>query len=233
MQGNLVMARAIVINQGQQRDFEAILDLELESLQKIVNRLRQLPVAPIRPEPLLDIVAGVLQSQKAIAGSIITQAMALQVWTNDLQEPEILAGIRDALRVDFGWSEQQLEKWRHIESAVKDLLMLPVIRLAAAVMDLSNEYLNQWRGARILTDIRPIFTNDATGMDGAIVSHTFRLYFDGISGRNELQVVLDEGDIRLLAEQCDRAICKAKTARDIMAGDAKVPTLISGETEDV
>jgi hypothetical protein len=142
---------------------------------------------------------------------------------------ETLEGLRHTLKGDFSWTDADIENWQPVAPIFGELFSLPIVHLVASSIDLSYEYSNLWQGARILTDVRPIFSKDATSIEGAVVSHTLRLYFVSSDGRHELHVAMDESDVQALVEQCERAIQKARTARDLMTDKAKVPTLISGE----
>jgi hypothetical protein len=228
------MATTRVLQESQREDFQVVRDLGPETLQRVVGRLRQLEPAPVRPDQLGHAIAEVLGGNTDAAESVVRQALMIYGWIRPggLQVAEVQEGIRDALKADFNWTDQEIEKWQRIEPALGDLLSLPILRLVASSIDLSYEYANLWRGARILTDIRPIFNEEATAIDGAVVSHTFRLLFEGLDGRHELNVAMDESDIKKLAEQCDRALRKGQTARALMRDNAKVPTMISGESDN-
>ena len=228
------MATPIKLEEYQVDDFQVIRDLGPGLLEAVVQRLRELDAVPTRPDKLADTIAETLREKKNAAESIIREALMVYGWIRqgNLNVAEVQEGIRDAINTDSGWSDQDIAKWQSVEEAFGELLSLPILRLAASAIDLSYEYTNLWGGARILTDIRPIFNDEATSVDGAVVSHTFRLRFESLHGRHELNIAMDESDIHELAYQCDRALRKAHIARDLMRDRAKVPTVISGETEN-
>jgi hypothetical protein len=228
------MATQLKLQEIQKEDFQVIRDLGPEKLRKVVDGVRRIQPVPMRPEKLFLTVAESLGENEHAAESVVRQAFMLHGWIRQrgVEVGELQASIREALKADFHWSDKDVEKWNSIEPAFGELLSSPILRLVARAIDLSYEYTNLWREARILTDIRPIFNEEATAVDGAIVAHTFRLYFDCVDGGHELNIAMDESDIQRLAEQCERALRKAGTARDLMVEKAKVPTIISGEGDD-
>ena len=87
----------------------------------------------------------------------------------------------------------------------------------AKALDLSYDYANLLQTTRIVTDIRPIFDNDVTKIDAAVVSFTLRLSYDNTEGNHGLSIAMNQADVKALREQCDRALKKSALARDTIA----------------
>lgn len=228
------MAIPIRLDPHQLEDLKVILELGPEKLRDVVERVRRLKSAPISPDKLFGAVADVLGERKDAAESLVREALTLYRWIRQggCTVQQLFEGIRDNIQADSDWTKGQLEKWGNVEAHFGEFLSLPIIRLVASAIDLSYEYANLFLGARILTDIRPIFDNDAAAIEGAVVSYTLRLRFGSSEGHHELNIAMDHSDIKDLAVQCDRAIRKAKTARDLMQDAARIPTVISGGGDD-
>lgn len=228
------MATQITLQRDQLEDFLVIRNLDPAKLQAAVDALRRAKPPPMRPDRLAAVIADGLAEHRDGADSIVRQVLTVYPWIMHagLKVAELQADIREAVKTDFQWTDEEIKKWQQVEPALAELLSLPVLRLVASAIDLSYEYTNLWQGARILTDIRPIFNEEATAIDGAVVSHAFRLQFKSIDGPHELNIAMTESDIRALTDQCDRALQKAQTAGSLMRNNAKVPTLISGESEN-
>jgi hypothetical protein len=224
---------ALTIERYQLDDFRVIAGINPESLKRAVDRLRQLDPAPIRVDKLADMLADDLGDNQT-AGAVLREAILVygSIRQSGLNVGEVQERLREALSADPEWSEASGVNWRAVDAQFCEFLSLPIVRLAASALDLSSEHAHLWRGARILTDIRPIFNADATDIDGAVVSHTFRLRLETSSTRQELSVAMDESDIRELARQCERALRKAQTARDLMNDRAQIPTMIAGKRDD-
>ena len=103
---------------------------------------------------------------------------------------------------------------------------------AAKALDLSYDCDNLLQRSRVLTDIRPLFTDDAGRIEGAVVAHTLRLRYDQAGRNEEISFSLDAADLRQLVVHCDRALLKEKTARRFLMEDADVPTIPDERTDD-
>jgi hypothetical protein len=166
----------------QLEDFRVIRDLEPESFEALLDRLRQLDRVPVAPDKLADAVAGALPGNQGAAESIVREALTIHGWIRQggLTIAEVQDRIREAIKADSGWTDEELGRWRRAEAAFGDLLSLSILRLVASAYELSYEYTNLWRGARTFTDIRPIYDDEATAIEGAVVSYTFRLRFEAV-----------------------------------------------------
>lgn len=109
------------------------------------------------------------------------------------------------------------------------LLECQIVEMASKAIDLSYDHANLVRSIRVLTDVRPIFSEDAMGISGAVVSHTLRAFFTTIDGDEEVSLVLDQRDIESLKRECERALLKAETCRSAFKD---LPILIPGEEEE-
>jgi hypothetical protein len=100
-------------------------------------------------------------------------------------------------------------------------------------MELSYDYANILDNAKILTDIRPIYDESASGIEGAVVTQTLRIRFVSLNGNHDCSIAMDESDVFALAQQCERALQKARLARGLPGSSSPVPVIISGATDDV
>ena len=119
-----------------------------------------------RPCALADTIGG----RDEVADSIVRQALILAGWLRrEAQAVEkVLTSVRSSIRSEFNWNAENLERWQRNEPQFGELLSLPIVRLAASAIELSYEYTNLLTGARILTDIRPIFTDDGWKPTGKV-----------------------------------------------------------------
>lgn len=70
--------------------------------------------------------------------------------------------------------------------------------------------------ARILTDIRPVFSGKGDSVDAAVIVHNLRIHYGENSDHKDFYVALDTGDIQLLREALDRADEKAKCLQELL-----------------
>ncbi len=86
--------------------------------------------------------------------------------------------------------------------------------LAAKALDVRSEYGRLFCGARILTDVRPIFGIDPGRSPlAATIVHTLRLTYHEGTDHREFHVALDAADLQQLRELVDRARRKEETLK--------------------
>jgi hypothetical protein len=112
-------------------------------------------------------------------------------------------------------------------SYLNELSCVRAIANTAKAIELSYDSDNLLQHTRILTDVRPLFSEDAQSIDGAIVAHTLRLRYDSAGVDHELSLALDISDLRRLIEDCERALLKEQTAQKKLCKPANVPSMQS------
>jgi len=217
---------------GQLSDLAVIRDTTPELLFDIANRFEAATPPPMRPKELHREIANVLGDKPEQVGKILRPLLSLQaiIRQRNLTADEVVEAVGYAFEnAETPWEAEQIKKWKSVEPAFKKLLMSPVLHLVSTALDLMYEYANLLQNLRIVTDIRPVFSTDASRIEGSVVSHTLRLRYDSTEGDHSLSIAMDEGDTRELERQCKRAITKAQTAKSLMVEQAKIPTVISGD----
>lgn len=228
------MATQIQLNAHQIRDLRIVLDLGADRLASIAEHISGLSPVPLKPSELLREVTKQLDGDSNVAEKLMRLALSLNVLMRQtgIEVDAILTGVRFGITEGADWTQQEITGWTAVEAKFRELLCAAAFRLTAKAIDLSYEYANLFRRARILTDIRPLFTNDAASIEGAVVSYTLRLRYDSVEGEHALSIAMDEGDVRNLAEQCARALTKARTAQVMMRSKIEIPTIVTGESDN-
>jgi hypothetical protein len=218
----------------QIRDFGVIREIDEGRLKEVVKKTSGISPLPLKPATLLSVVTKAFEGDKAKAEAVVRQCLSLNglMRQTGIDADSVIEGVRLGLAADSNWSIEERSKWETLEPTFRDLLAIDAFRIVAKSIELSYDYANLYRRGRILTDIRPLYTNDATEIVGAVVSYTLRLRYDNDEGDRDLSLAMDESDIRQLQEQCNRALNKAKTARALMEDKAKVQTIITGEKDN-
>lgn len=223
------MALELRLHEDQIEDLRSICRIEATCLQGVVDRLSALDRPSLQPAALLDEVRKSLEVQ-GDAEALLRQVLSFSglVRRGGLDLDEAIAGLRSAIQRENTAATGDLDRWSQAESPFKALVSSRPVRLVTNAISLSYDYANLYRRGRILTDIRPLFSEDAKSIQGAVVSFTLRLGYECQGHKHELSIALDELDIKNLAEDCERALAKAQTALELMVRHANVPTIISG-----
>ena len=98
------------------------------------------------------------------------------------------------------------------------------LSITSKAFDVMTEHPNIFCGARILSDIRPVFTKAADSASGAVIIHNLQIGFHNLGDHREFYVALDANDIQVLKDVILRAETKAKSLEAIL-NKAGVPYL--------
>lgn len=231
------MPTQIRLSRQQITDLAAIRDLGAEALQGVLAHLQRLKPIPLRPTALRKEVVCALGGNESAADHLLRPVLGLNqlIRQRELTVDEVFEGLRQGiLSADPSWSDTEVDGWNAVEPPLRHLFESTPLRTVSKAIDLAYEYANLFQGARIITDIRPVFNDlddDKMDMEGAVVSFTLRLLYDSREGNHSLSIALDKADVETLRYQCGRALSKARFARKRMR-DTGVPTVISGESTD-
>jgi hypothetical protein len=169
-------------------------------------------------------VAELLDKQQLDGRGAWSALMSLMLATRRLgTETQILV---NSLKQSFGVEDGG--------EGLSALLQNPVIDRFAKALSLRNEYERILDDTRILTDIRPVFDEDADNpaITAAIVNHTLRFsYTSGDGESHESHFALDISDLNKLRKQIDKAIKKDKAARTMAEAASIIVMQPVGESE--
>ncbi len=211
------MAQPVILERGQIKEIRSLCSSGPDTFIVVLNRLKTIEPNPVPPEELFEKVGGGLPPEiKQTAIGILQQLFFLYGWVRQggATIEQVVEAVREGNKSAPEGTKSDLDNWAKVEPVFKELLSLVVVRLVAGALDLAVEYPNLLRTARILTDIRPIFSEDQKAIEGAVVSHTLRIRYDNTLGPHELFLCIDDADITNLAQQCDRARRKAADCQE-------------------
>lgn len=226
------MSVKLLLRPEQLKDLAVIRDIGPEKLMFIVEKLSVLDPPPIHPSDLQDAINEILPDRLLEAHIVVGQLISLYSIrrTRGLSAQDVMDGISYGISTAKpGWDEEELSRWKAVESQLRDLLSLSSVWNVVKALELSYDYPNLFQNVKILTDIRPIYDEDASEIQGSIISYNLRIYYDTLSGGNSLSIAMDEKDVRKLLKVCERALKKAETAKKFMSTHDVKRTFICGE----
>jgi hypothetical protein len=178
-----------------------------ERLAVIASESIDLPTAEAIIRLLFDLHNVVRRSEESAASLLAFQESQLL----DLKQPEMTSEAISGIEV------------------LRELADVAAVARTAKAIELSYDCDNLLQRSRILTDVRPLFSDDAQEIQGAVVAHTLRLRYDSAGTDHEISLALDSSDLRRLIEDCERALQKERTAQAKLCDVAKVPSMIEQE----
>jgi hypothetical protein len=144
---------------------------------------------------------------------------------------ELLDGVSEGVPTT-SWDKAQLERWPKCRLVLQKLLESKLIVLAAKALDLTFDFPEFCIGARILTDIRPIFDDPKNTIIGATISQTLRLEYAVRNGeQSSISIALDLDDILHLKHACEEALHKGKVAKQLIEEKCNISTITATEYE--
>lgn len=212
----------------------AIRDLGEVRLRDLIDRLQNLATAPpLKTSDLRRHLRDAVGDQAAVIAPQLLGLYAAKR-ANRFTPQQIVQNLtKDLSQIEESrWTEQQLRDWRQLEPLLEELFSVGAVETASKAVDLAYEYANLFHTARVVTDIRPVFDEEANRVTAAVISQTLRLYFSSEDGDHSLSVALDQQDLERLRDSCERAIRKARTAQNLIAA-CQLPSTIAGEPDEV
>ncbi len=117
---------------------------------------------------------------------------------------------RDTGKLVFDTEEQEIFR----DKASLIVTMQNGLNITAKVAGVSDDQDHVFCGARILTDIRPVFGDDVnTGVAASVICHTLKIEYHDDSLHKDFYVVLETGDLQTLKELIQREEQKANILR--------------------
>lgn len=228
---------AIQISPSQLPLLRVVVQLGEEKLSALVKNLAESSELPTRISEVEELFQQTLEES---SGSIVRLCLSFQPMIQDLGAEWVVEALENGLTQllsknnaaaesdEDAVSEEELAGWRSCRNQFQALLESEHIRSVAKHLELSYEYGRLWRTGRILTDIRPIYNQEGSEIRSALVSYTMRLTFHSEDGDHSESFAMDEADVKALAHECERALRKAETARNLMVEKAGIKTNITG-----
>jgi mRNA-degrading endonuclease YafQ of YafQ-DinJ toxin-antitoxin module len=108
----------------------------------------------------------------------------------------------------------------NLKSKFKSLLTVHPLSTRAKAHGLQNDFANIFWDAKIISDIRPVWDGNVTEPpEGIVITQTLKLEYRHASGREELYMRVDKGDIENLISVLKRAQDKMVTLESLAKSD--------------
>jgi hypothetical protein len=145
---------------------------------------------------------------------------------------DLLDGIENAI-IPSRLKGEEADQWRRNRELLERLLRSSAVTISAKALDLSYDFARLFVGARIITDMRPVFDDLRNEIIGTSITQTLRLDYRTSDGTDStISVSLDISDLRELMNSCQSAIDKATVARRLIEDGCKKEAILAGEDLD-
>jgi|ERR1700730_1004512 len=217
--------RVIRLSKAQSDDIATLCSFGSTTVERFADTIERLPLT-IRREKIQEAIASQFGKEKAEPLGRVLFGLATLHRRNFASVSTLL----DSVSIPPEWGDAQRAKWQECRPALERLLSAASVILAAKATDLSFDVERFCVGARILTDIRPVFDLQREKIVGSTLRQTLRLEFMSLDGKvTSMSIGLDADDISRLKKECEEAIHKSTVTRDMLQKSGLTEIIIPGE----
>ncbi len=159
---------------------------------------------------------------KSIPKNVITEIITLLCGLypakekNDKTSSQIATDIKETVEDEKPETFPQ-DKAATLQIRMEKLLSVDkAIAITAKAFDVVTEHQRIFCGARIFSDIRPVFSAAADSVAAAVVLHTLNISYHEAGNHKEFYVVLENSELEDLKEVIGRAEKKSETLQSII-----------------
>jgi hypothetical protein len=217
---------SLVIPEEHFTGFMAIRDLPSEVVEEFISVLEDQPATLDRAELRSKVRSRVNSDVHVEVEAMMDTLISLYVLRDelDLSIEEFVGEVMEAMEESKAAAlDLSGEKRRTFKERLPRLLSVRSLDVAARASNLLYEYEHTLHGdARVLTDMRPVFSPGSQGVEeqprGAILVHTLKLSYHERRRVKEFFVTLDVDQVNQLIEALQRANSKATQLRVFLEG---------------
>ncbi|MCX6234783.1 MAG: hypothetical protein NT175_08675 [Bacteroidetes bacterium] len=199
------------------KGFTILLKSPQKKIDSLISELAKIPKG-LLPSEITEYISKKKVFSKDDPSYIVKVLLSLYTLKESETKPlsEIVINIQSALNEAEDITPKPNENF--INNFIQ-LLSLKTIGLTCKAFSLLMEYEKTYVESRIITDIRPVFTDDLEeNIDMGVIVHNLRIeYHKGQSTHEEIFIALDSDDLRELKERVIRAEKKEKAIRTYFA----------------
>lgn len=220
------------LNARQKADFSKIAKMPPSDFEKFVGKLLQSPFTSVRPSVLVQEVQGITKDEE-FTNALCAQLLSLASFRRDerLSSSEVVSALLNGAKEMTDAPE--IAAWltesdRHVER----LLDSAAIVVPAKARSLSADFDRAYASGKVVTDVRPVFSDDRKSVLGAVVLHTLCIkYYEPsrVEPEGQIRMALDSEDLRKLIGELEDGLRKAEIAKVSMGASLEDNVYIIGE----
>jgi hypothetical protein len=209
------------IPENQLGGFEKLIALDDEHVWALASALRDEYPGLNDSSALAEIASSAASISLADANDVVGVLVALYILRarHELSIPDFVEDVCKALdEADAEGLKLSGEDRDRFKDHLAGLLSIEPISVESKALDVQYENERTFQGARIMTDIRPIFGPDPEDPPtGAVIVHTLRITYRERNRMRDLEIALDAEDVSTMRDLLDRADSKASSIKAFLA----------------
>jgi hypothetical protein len=221
------MAKLDKIPAQQLEALELLTKLNEEDFRQLVQAVKETP-ATLNPALFFKSVASRLSSISSATGEAIMETLCGLSFLKQIRSatiPDIMTGVEESTRSGPQEKGQLLiTDLKTLQTRLTQLLDLESsLGITARAIDVLMEHDHVFGFARIVSDIRPVFTVAVDSVAG-FITHNLCIHYNQDGQHKKFYVALDNNDLKTLKEAITRAEQKTDILKVILK-KASVPYL--------
>lgn len=197
----------------------ALRGLSDQEVSTILDELRTSPIGP-RHQVEAAVAARLSNHPPALIHKILTAIYALYDVRGLAEAPvdEFVDDLVAAMR-ETGSAELAVEERESVVRRLHAVLAVDPLAVRAKAHALQRDHEHIFHDAKILTDLRPVFSTPDAEPEGVIIEYTLKIVFHDGARHKEVYMALDASDLSRLREIIQRAEMKVASLSAML--DAK------------
>lgn len=204
-------------------------ELSRDDHDTLIKTLHEVAPPDASRDALISAVQSAITSfDKDTAEELVTSLIAGQTAREKYQMSDSEAASAFAMSV-----EMPNEKRDEFIQRMSALLNTPSLGRVAKAFDLLTEGQQIYHGARMFTDVRPLFDRDASEPpEAGVVLHTLKVDYHASDGHvRSLFITMDSADVKNLKEVIDREVQKSGSLQQFLESPRSMQVLERGDEE--
>ena len=198
-----------------------------EQVEELYGHLKSMDLAMLDTRFTRQIASELKQWEKEKAESVVGALVTLcsfHARTHESKD-EFIANVIEAVKQSTPADKFSPEVESSLGERVSRFLVLSALDVSAKAAGVLTDHQRVFATARILSDVRAVFPEDASlGPAAAVIDHMLRITFLEAGETANFFVALDSADLAILSKTVERAKKKDEALRKLIAA-AKLPLL--------
>ena len=227
------MTLTLALPRSLRDSFKVFLELEPNQIEAIADAIRGAG-ALVDRKALRQLIQQRVGLEEQVARHAAHLLLGLATLAQSLHDSprETVAALDAGIRVaPTPFETRELQSWDARKAQVEVLLDMDAIVMLAKIARLAYDRTRMLDDARIITEVRPVFTRTDEGFPIAVASQVLRLHYSEDGENKSITMAMDEEDIRDLVDACNRALKKLNTVKAALV-QSGVKVYVAGSADD-
>lgn len=208
--------RTIPVTNSRAKDIEQLFAVTNVQWDELLEKLQRQTTAMLTVDELAAVLASVVGESSGETLSKIVVSLRRLADRYGVRPQTILDALEQGLK-KFEWNTDKLDKWSKIKNPIDQIMSSAAVVVTTKASELYYRHANHLHDLKIVTDIRPIFSEDRSAVIGAITKNVLSIHFsDSFEKESSLELVISLDDLANLQAESASAIAKTEKLKTLV-----------------